>query len=136
MDRCQPARLPGLGHINFASNYLNAGMVATRNGTAHPSVVPYQVFESRDGHVILGVTTDYQFAKFCECAGTSQWVTDDRFATTRARVENRAILVPLVAEVMATRDTADIAPDRQLVLCSASMQARQGCTEGGVGPQA
>ena len=95
------------GMINFASNYLNAGMVATRNGTAHPSVVPYQVFESRDGHVILGVTTDYQFAKFCECAGTSQWVTDDRFATTRARVENRAILVPLVAEVMATRDTAD-----------------------------
>ena len=90
--------------INFASNYLNAGMVATRNGTAHPSVVPYQVFKSRDGHVILGVTTDYQFAKFCECAGRSQWVTDDRFATTRARVENRAILVPLVAEVMATRE--------------------------------
>ena len=59
------------GMINFASNYLNAGQVATRNGTAHPSVVPYQVFESRDGHVILGVTTDYQFAKFCECAGTS-----------------------------------------------------------------
>ena len=36
----------------------------------------------------------------------------------------------------AARDTADIAPDRQFVLCSASMQARQGCTEGGVSPQA
>ena len=95
------------GMINFSSNYLNAGQVARRNGTAHPSVVPYQVFESRDGHVILGVTTDYQFRKFCESAGKPEWADDERFASTRARVSNRDILVPMVADVMAGRDTAD-----------------------------
>ena len=95
------------GMINFSSNYLNAGIVSGRNGTAHPSVVPYQVFESRDGHVILGVTTDYQFRKFCESAQKPEWIEDERFASTRARVANRDILVPLVAAVMASRDTAD-----------------------------
>jgi len=84
-------------------NYLVTGTPPGRAGNAHQNIVPYQAFACADGHLILAVGNDSQFAKFCEAADRRAWATDERFARNADRVRHRAILVPLVAEVMRTR---------------------------------
>lgn len=88
-------------------NYLTTGVAPGRAGNAHPNIVPYQVFACADGHLILAVGNDGQFAKFCAIAGRPQWAQDARFARNAGRVRNRATLVPLLEAVMRTRNQAD-----------------------------
>ena len=90
----------------MSHNYLTTGSAPTRLGNAHQNIVPYQVFACADGHVIVAVGNDSQFAKFCGAAGKREWATDPRYAKNADRVRNRDILVPLIAEVMATRTQA------------------------------
>lgn len=92
---------------NQAMNYLATGKNPRRMGNAHPSIVPYQDFPTADGHMILAIGNDGQFARFCEVAGRPELAADARFATNRARVENRAELIPLLNEITATRTTAE-----------------------------
>ena len=84
-------------------NHLVSGTPPGRAGNAHQNIVPYQVFACADGHLILAVGNDGQFAKFCEVAGRAEWARDERFARNEDRVRHRAVLVPLVAEVMLGR---------------------------------
>jgi crotonobetainyl-CoA:carnitine CoA-transferase CaiB-like acyl-CoA transferase len=84
-------------------NYLVSGVPPGRAGNAHQNIVPYQVFACADGHLILAVGNDGQFAKFCTIAGHASWASDARFAKNVDRVRNRAVLVPLIAAVIATR---------------------------------
>ena len=84
-------------------NYLVTGKPPARAGNAHQNIVPYQVFACADGHLILAIGNDSQFAKFCATAGRPAWAVDGRFAKNVDRVRNRTLLVPLVAEVMRTR---------------------------------
>jgi crotonobetainyl-CoA:carnitine CoA-transferase CaiB-like acyl-CoA transferase len=84
-------------------NYLVTGKPPGRAGNAHQNIVPYQVFACADGHLILAIGNDSQFGKFCETVDRRAWAVDGRFAKNADRVRNRAILVPLVAEVMRTR---------------------------------
>ena len=88
-------------------NYLVTGVVPKRIGNAHPNIVPYQVFACADGHVIVAVGNDSQFAKFCEAAGVPQWSADPRFARNADRVRNRAVLVPMIEAVVRTRAQHD-----------------------------
>jgi len=69
--------------------------------------VPYQTFAVADGHVILAVGNDGQFAKFCDIAGKPEWARDPRYAQNAERVRRRAELVPLIAEVMRKRTRRD-----------------------------
>ncbi len=92
---------------NLGANYLATGVAPQRAGNAHQNIVPYQVFEVADGHMILAVGNDGQFAKFCEVAGRPELAADARFARNADRVRHRAVLVPLLAEVMRTRAKAD-----------------------------
>ena len=87
----------------MSHNYLVTGTPPARIGNAHQNIVPYHVFPCADGHVILAVGNDAQFAKFCAVAGTPQWATDSRFAKNADRVRNRDVLVPLIADVMRTK---------------------------------
>ena len=64
-------------------NYLVSGTPPARAGNAHQNIVPYQVFACADGHLILAVGNDGQFAKFCAVAGRPEWARDPRFATER-----------------------------------------------------
>ena len=84
---------------NQGMNYLIGGEVPTRMGTAHPNIVPYQVFAASDGHLMLAVGNNSQFAKWCELAGEPQLSSDERFATNAARVLNREVLVARVSEL-------------------------------------
>jgi formyl-CoA transferase len=84
-------------------NYLVSGVPPARAGNAHQNIVPYQVFACADGHLILAVGNDGQFAKFCAVAGRPEWALDPRFARNADRVRHRDTLVPLVAAVVRTR---------------------------------
>ena len=92
---------------NLGSNYLCSGKVPGRMGNAHQNIVPYQVFEASDGHLILAVGNDRQFAKFCDVAGRPEWAADARFATNAERVRHRAALVPLLEEAIRQRPRND-----------------------------
>ncbi|MBT3069883.1 CoA transferase [Rhodomicrobium sp. Az07] len=92
---------------NQATNWLVGGVVPKRLGNAHPNIVPYQVFETRDGHVIVAVGNDAQFARFCAAAGCEALAGDAKFATNAARVCHREELVALLKPILAGRDSAD-----------------------------
>jgi crotonobetainyl-CoA:carnitine CoA-transferase CaiB-like acyl-CoA transferase len=92
---------------NQAMNYLASGEVPGRLGNAHPNIVPYQTFATRDGAIILACGNDNLFNKFCDVAGCQHLASDPRFATNGKRVENRATLVPLLDQVFAQRTTRE-----------------------------
>ncbi len=92
---------------NQAAGFLNTGKVPMRQGNTHPSLVPYQDFETADGAMLLAVGNDGQFARFCEAAGQPQWSADARFALGVDRVRNRDVLIPLMQSVTRTRTTAE-----------------------------
>jgi formyl-CoA transferase len=92
---------------NIGSAWLGAGVVSKRNGGVHPSVMPSQVFECVDGHVIVAAANDAQFRKFCDAAGRPEIAQDERFATNSARVRNRAIITPLLEDIFRSRPVAD-----------------------------
>lgn len=93
---------------NQAMNYLATGKSPKRLGNAHPNIVPYQVFECSDGHVIIAVGNDGQFRKFCSVLDAVELADDPRFATNPVRLENREVLVPILAEKMLAWTKADV----------------------------
>lgn len=84
--------------INQAQSALLTGIAPVRRGSAHPSIVPYQAFETADRTLVIAVGNDRQFQRLCEAVDRPGWPDDPRFATNSARVEHRATLVPLLAE--------------------------------------
>ena len=92
---------------NQASNYLVTGEVPQRMGNEHPNIVPYQVFEVADGHMIVAVANDSQFKKLAARIGKPEWQTDPRFQSNAVRVKNRQELIPMIAEIMMQRSLDD-----------------------------
>ena len=88
---------------NLGANYLVSGVAPQRAGNAHQNIVPYQVFEVADGHVILAIGNDSQYQRFCELAGRPELALDERFRRNADRVRNRDLLVPQLAALMRTR---------------------------------
>jgi crotonobetainyl-CoA:carnitine CoA-transferase CaiB-like acyl-CoA transferase len=92
---------------NQAMNYFATGESPGRLGNAHPNIVPYQTFRTRDGSIILACGNDNLFNKFCEVAGCTHLAQDARFATNAQRVKNREEITRLLNEVFAQRTTHD-----------------------------
>ena len=88
-------------------NYLVSGEPPRRRGTAHPNIVPYQAFQTADGHLMLAVGNDAQFVRFCATAGAPEMAVDARFGTNADRVAHRAELVPRVAALLRRRTTRE-----------------------------
>ena len=82
-------------------NYLVSGTAPTRMGNAHPNIAPYEVLPAKDGHFILAVGNDGQFARFCAVARLDGLPKDERFATNAARVANREALRELMLPALA-----------------------------------
>ena len=91
---------------NQALNYLSSGKAPARVGNAHPNIVPYDACPTADGHMILAIGNDAQFARFCIEARTD-WLGDARFGSNAARVRHRDVLVPLIHDVTRRRTTAE-----------------------------
>jgi crotonobetainyl-CoA:carnitine CoA-transferase CaiB-like acyl-CoA transferase len=98
---CQTAAL-----ANQAANYLAGHMVPTRLGNAHPNIVPYQVFATADGFLILAIANDAQFRRFCNAAGVEHLAGEPRFTTNADRVAHREALIALLRPIFAARKTA------------------------------
>ena len=93
---------------NQAMNYLVSGNSPKRLGNAHPNIVPYQVFPSADGHLIIACGNDRQFVALCGVLGVAELAQDPAYATNPARVANRAVLAPLLATRTALWAKADL----------------------------
>ena len=94
--------------INEGVSYLNTGQVPVRRGNAHPSIVPYEVFPTSDGHVIIAVGNDAQFRRFCDFLGVPDIAADTRFATNPARIANRADLICRLMPLLLAQSSTDI----------------------------
>src|SRR5579862_4987288 len=92
---------------NQGMNYLATGENPPRLGNQHPNIVPYQVFPTSDGFVVLSIGNDPTFKRFCENSGLAHLVTDPRFATNAARVENRQLVSDTLTPLMKTKSTAE-----------------------------
>ncbi len=92
---------------NQGMTYLSTGESPQRLGNTHPSIVPYQVFPTSDGSVILACGNDNLFAKFVATAGREDLSQDERFAKNANRVKHRAILVPVLEDIFKQRSTED-----------------------------
>lgn len=88
---------------NQAMNYLTTGVAPQRLGNAHPNIVPYQVFAASDGHLIVAVGNEGQYARLCETVGRPELATDARFASNEMRVKHREELGRLLGEAFRTR---------------------------------
>src|SRR3977135_2890640 len=89
------------------TNYFSTGKAPKRIGNLHPNIVPYQPFRTKDGSVILACGNDNLYRKFCEAAGRPELADDPRFATNGKRVENRAAMAQLLAQVFAQLTTRE-----------------------------
>lgn len=92
---------------NQALNYLVSGETPKRSGNAHPNCAPYEVFACREGHIILAIGNDGQFARFCATAGRLELSEDARFTTNRARIENLPDLRGIVSAILVQRSAEE-----------------------------
>ncbi|WP_338469185.1 Acetyl-CoA:oxalate CoA-transferase [Roseobacter fucihabitans] len=87
--------------INEGTNFLTSGTLPERRGNAHPNIVPYDAFPCADGHVLLAVGNDAQFARFCDVVGLERLAHDPDYTTNLARIENRVTLTKLITDALA-----------------------------------
>jgi crotonobetainyl-CoA:carnitine CoA-transferase CaiB-like acyl-CoA transferase len=92
--------------VNVAQAYLTSGQVAPRQGNAHLQIVPYQLFPTADGHMVLAVGNDGQWQRFCRAVGRQDLLDDPRFTTNPLRVQNRTQLIPLLEPLLRSRTIA------------------------------
>ena len=92
---------------NQASNYSVGGVIPERLGNAHPNIVPYQVFASSDGHLIIAVGNDGQFANLCGVLNQAELAENENYRTNAARVRHRDVLTELLQAPLLERTTAE-----------------------------
>jgi crotonobetainyl-CoA:carnitine CoA-transferase CaiB-like acyl-CoA transferase len=93
---------------NQALNYLVSGVSPKRMGNAHPNVVPYQVFPTADGHLVIAVGTDAQFQRLCDVLVLPELAADPRYQSNAGRVAARAELVASIAARTVRMERAEL----------------------------
>lgn len=94
--------------VNEGTNYLTSGAVPQRRGNEHPNIVPYGVFETADGHVIVAVGNDAQYERFCEFLGTPELASDNRYRTNAGRLAHRDELVARLSDLVRKLSSAEV----------------------------
>ncbi len=93
--------------VNQAQSMFVTGVAPDRLGNAHPSIVPYEAFETADGRIAVGVGSERQWQRLCAALGVDELARDHRFATNGRRVEHRAELIAILGERFASRSSAE-----------------------------
>ncbi len=101
--------------INEGTNYLTSGKLPERRGNAHPNIVPYDAFPCADGHILIAVGNDAQFARFCDVIGLRGLADDPTYTTNLARIENRDTLSAMITNALASLSKADVVERLQSV---------------------
>ncbi|VAV87890.1 L-carnitine dehydratase/bile acid-inducible protein F [hydrothermal vent metagenome] len=94
--------------INEGLNFLTSGTPPVRRGNAHPNIVPYQMFDSADGHILLAVGNDAQFRRAMGYLGVGGLADTPDYATNAARIENRERLIATLEPLLKARTTSEI----------------------------
>ena len=94
--------------VNEGTNFLTSGQEPERRGNAHPNIVPYDAFECADGHFLLAVGNDAQFARFCDAIGLVGLSSDACFTTNQSRIDNRVALMDLIRPAMQKLPKAEL----------------------------
>jgi crotonobetainyl-CoA:carnitine CoA-transferase CaiB-like acyl-CoA transferase len=89
--------------INVASNYLCSGVIPKRIGNRHPNISPYQVFNTKDGKLIIAVGNDEQFKRFSAALGRPELADMEEFIHNEQRLENNDKLVAICEELLSKR---------------------------------
>ncbi len=92
---------------NAVARYVVTGEAPKPGGNKHPSIVPFEPFETSNGEVVVAAGNDVLWAKFCEVLGKEELINDERFATNPLRNENYDQLRPLIAEPMKKKTTEE-----------------------------
>ncbi len=100
--------------VNEGTNYLLSGEEPLRRGNQHPNIVPYQVFEVLDGHVIIAIGNDRQFERFCNIIGAQHLASDKEFATNQARLANRDWLIDELSTILLEQNKQTLLADMEL----------------------
>lgn len=105
---------------NLATQYFATGVAPCGVGNSHHSIVPYQSFPTRDGHVVITVGNDAQFRRFAGALAKEEWAVDSRFKTNADRVKHREILCGRIAEVTSQWNSNELvtALDAQEIPCA------------------
>jgi crotonobetainyl-CoA:carnitine CoA-transferase CaiB-like acyl-CoA transferase len=93
--------------IPYGSDYLASGKVPGRWGNAHPNIVPYQTFNTRDGYMVVGAASEGNWHRLCQAIGRPELAGDPRFAKNAQRVAHREELIATLQGTFRARDTAD-----------------------------
>ncbi len=93
---------------NQAMNWLVGNRVPHRAGNRHPNIQPQDVFPAKDGHIVIAVGNDGQFAKLCEAIERPEWAKDPRFIRNADRVRHNPDLTPMLAERFREFTRADL----------------------------
>ena len=93
---------------HMATGYFATGKAAGRMGSAHPTIVPYQAFSSKDQDVILAVANNGLWEKCCRAMGWDDLLEDSRFSTNADRVSNRSTLIPMISERLSQLESQEI----------------------------
>ena len=92
---------------NQAVNYMASGKLPSRYGNAHSNAVPYQVFDTQDGQIVVAVGNDSLYAAYCQAIGRPDLSSDPRYAKVSGRIQNRHSLLPTLSCIMATNTSAN-----------------------------
>ncbi len=93
---------------NTVANFLQHGYMPERLGTAHPQVVPYQVYPTKDSFIFIASANQNLFERLCQAIGHEDMIDDPRFESNAIRVENREACLKLIFDRLATIDTAPL----------------------------
>ena len=93
--------------VNVAQNTLVTGEEPQRHGNAHPNIVPYETFRASDGHLAIAAANDGLYRRLCDVLEAPELAEDPRFASNPGRVKHRQLLIPLIAERLATRSAEE-----------------------------
>ncbi len=91
---------------NAIARFVVKGEVPKPGGNRHPSITPFEPFETEDGEIMIAAGNDALFAKLCRVLGTEAWLEDERFATNTQRTENIEIIVPLINDLTRKKKTS------------------------------
>ncbi len=91
---------------NAIARFVVTGEVPKPGGNRHPSITPFEPFETEDGEIMIAAGNDALFAKLCRVLGTEAWLEDERFATNTQRTENIEIIVPLINDLTRKKKTS------------------------------
>ncbi|GIW82244.1 MAG: CoA:oxalate CoA-transferase [Gemmatales bacterium] len=87
--------------------YAATGQIPGPIGNRHPSIAPFELYQTSDQPIVIAAGNDTLFSRLCEVLGRERWANDPRFATNRDRVQNADALKTELESVLRSRSCSE-----------------------------